>query len=139
MMCKYNEHGCEVELITSKLQNHEKNCTFVPVQCPDINCHIKVPISEVIRHLSTMPHFVDRALDKSSHNQHILINHDASALEKDKVIQLDLDGKCFFLEICRVATDGVWLFWVYILGSQKEAMDYKYTLTLKSENEVTYF
>ena len=146
MKCQYQDHGCEVELIRNKLKNHEKNCTFVPVQCPDINCFTRVPISEVIDHLSTNTHFIDKALDGSStHEQHILMNHEISDTRyiwKDfniKVIQLELDGKLFFLEIFREARDGFWLFWVYFVGSQKEAMDYNYTITIKSENEVSYF
>lgn len=33
--CKYNEEGCEVELVWSRLQGHEKECTFGEVECPN--------------------------------------------------------------------------------------------------------
>eukprot|EP00091_Calanus_sinicus_P003552 TRINITY_DN13722_c0_g1_i1.p1 TRINITY_DN13722_c0_g1~~TRINITY_DN13722_c0_g1_i1.p1 ORF type:complete len:142 (-),score=43.17 TRINITY_DN13722_c0_g1_i1:78-503(-) len=33
--CKYNEEGCEVELVWSRLQGHEKECTYGEVECPN--------------------------------------------------------------------------------------------------------
>ena len=47
---------------------------------------------------------------------------------------LTMDGRHFFRECCRNA-DGLWFIWVYLLGTQKEADNYVYTIKITSEDK----
>ena len=50
------------------------------------------------------------------------------------VDHLTMDGRHFFRECCRNA-DGLWFIWVYLLGTQKEADNYVYTIKITSEDK----
>ena len=36
--CRFNEHGCTVELMKSELEVHEKECLYRLVRCVDLAC-----------------------------------------------------------------------------------------------------
>ena len=141
MKCKFSQHGCRVELIKTKLENHEKNCKFVPVQCPILDCRTKIHISKVIHHLSTTKlHRVNHVKDweKSFHYE---IDWDTNRDQNRMVAwvpeHLELDGEHFYLEFARMP-NGTWYSWVYIIGTKKLAENYIYTLRLTGENKVKY-
>ena len=41
-----------------------------------------------------------------------------------------------FLRVCCRNAYGLWFIWVYVLGTQKEAENYEYTIKITKENKV---
>ena len=42
--------GCSEEIMLNELENHEKECSFILVECVDNYCKAKVPINEFMVH-----------------------------------------------------------------------------------------
>jgi len=139
MKCKFSQHGCRVELIKTRLGNHEKYCKFVPVQCPILDCDTKVHISKVIHHLSTTKaHRVNHIQDYELSFKYEM-NWDTNRTQNPwnwPTAHLELDGEHFYLQFVRMP-NGVWFSWVYIIGTKKLAQNYIYTLKLTGENEIS--
>ena len=53
--CKYSEEGCDVELIWTSLQNHEKDCAYGEEECPNTEwgCQEYVPRRRMSKHLES--------------------------------------------------------------------------------------
>ena len=63
-----------------------------------------------------------------------ICNSDCECFFPIFVDHLTMDGRHFFRECCRNA-DGLWFIWVYLLGTQKEADNYVYTIKITSEDK----
>ncbi len=53
VLCRYNDHGCEVETHRDEIDTHESACDCRPVCCVDIACHAKVPVKKMLQHMTT--------------------------------------------------------------------------------------
>jgi len=51
--CKYSEEGCQVELVWSRLQKHEDECTYGEVECPNTEwgCQENIVRRKIDQHL----------------------------------------------------------------------------------------
>ena len=49
--CKFEADGCEVRTPLSKVDEHNKNCDFRPVDCPSYLCGEKVAYQKVVDHI----------------------------------------------------------------------------------------
>ncbi len=73
--------------------------------------------------------------DGSTYRSHFIVKEE----DFDKEIMwisdhLVLDGRHFFRECCRNA-NGLWYVWVYLLGTQREAENYVYSIKIHSEDK----
>ena len=49
--CKFEADGCEVRTPLAKVDEHNKNCDFRPVDCPSQLCEEKVTYQKVVDHI----------------------------------------------------------------------------------------
>ena len=135
--CRFNDHGCTVELMKNDLESHEKECLYRLVRCVDLACHDKVPFVNLLDHMSNdheREDFVNA--EGSSYKSHFIVHDEDFSREIMWISDhLMLDGRHFFRECCRNA-DGLWFIWVYLLGSRKEAENYHYNIKIYSEDKV---
>jgi len=134
--CRFNEHGCTVELMKSELEVHEKECLYRLVRCVDLACHNKVPFIGLLDHMTKGHECEDFVnADGSVYRSHFIVNEEDFSREIMWISDhLTLDSRHFFRECCRDA-NGLWYIWVYLLGTQKEADNYIYTIKITSEDK----
>ena len=76
--------------------------------------------------------------DGSVYRSHFIVNEEDFSREIMWISDhLTLDSRHFFRECCRDA-NGLWYIWVYLLGTQKEADNYIYTIKITSEDKVDF-
>ena len=134
--CSFEE--CSVELLKTEIDAHEKECKFRLVQCVFLNyCAEKVPLEKILPHIHAC-----YASPKNTNLKMTTINAN-NYLKEYEITEECFDGNAYFItclrahqhnfyvEIVRSITNGIWNFWVYFLGSQKEA---QFWSKLKIEN-----
>lgn len=121
----------------SELEVHEKECLYRLVRCVDLACHNKVPFVELLNHMKNDHECEDFVnADGSTYRSHFIVHEEDFTREIMWISDhLTLDGRHFFRECCR-KENGLWFIWVYLLGSQKEADNYVYTIKITSEDKV---
>eukprot|EP00092_Neocalanus_flemingeri_P064326 GFUD01078041.1.p1 GENE.GFUD01078041.1~~GFUD01078041.1.p1 ORF type:complete len:183 (-),score=36.19 GFUD01078041.1:142-666(-) len=120
---------CQVEMTKDKLLEHEDECEFRTVPCPDTACKKKILLKKLEAHIKTVHPptkfeseiYEARLVTKLKPN----INYYLQVLESDKVQ---------FYPQC-VKRNGVMYFWVKIKGGPSLASQYKFSA--KAENETT--
>jgi hypothetical protein len=134
--CKYSESGCKTELVPSLLRNHENNCETKLLHCPRLFCTTKI-----------LPKYLDQHLIVAANCKVIkMSNHATSSLyvSDDIFTKKKLQswvpglihqfGQTFFTEVLRTEY-GNWIFWIYFLGSENEAKNYNYKITICNSDE----
>ena len=133
--CSFEE--CNVELLKTEIDAHENDCKFRLVQCVFLNCAEKVPLEKVL------PHIQNCFLSPKNANLKMPIINTNRYLKEYNITEECFDTHVylitclrahqhnFYVEIVRSITNGIWNFWVYFLGSQKEA---QFWSKLKIEN-----
>jgi hypothetical protein len=119
--CKYADHGCQVERMREVLVEHEKHCQNRLVNCVDLECQQKVPLSSLLSHLGTDHVNGDFVrVEGGEYNCHFVVN-DENFTEDTIWIsdQLHFDSKYFYREGCR-SKEGLWNIWVYMLETKKD-------------------
>ena len=46
--CKYIDEGCQVELVLSRLEHHEKECSFGVVECPNTELGYFASLNQIL-------------------------------------------------------------------------------------------
>ena len=132
--CKYVDHGCQVEMMRDVLVEHEKNCQNRIVNCVQLSCQQKVPLSSLLNHIGTNHRTGDFVRVEGGEYNDFLFVHDIY-FTKDttwKPIQLHFDSKYFYRECCR-SKEGQWNIWVYMLETkQDESENYLCEISIKS-------
>ena len=149
--CSFTEHGCKNSKNikdTEELFVHEKRCPHRLVRCIHPLCQLLVPVNKLTEHILEASHTLTEvttpnaihASEVQSFIRRIGKLENSDSRNCWSVIHIIIDGKFFlgkkhfFTELVREGTkdEGDWIFWVYLLGSEQEAMEYEYTLTLNS-------
>ena len=150
--CSFLEHGCEASEIENAedLLVHEKKCPHRLIRCIYPLCQALLPLHNFPNHMLDTSHFLNAVtpcsgvIDKSE--VHSSITRIGSIMDSRtcwKVTHIYIDGKYslgrkhFFTELIQVSpgSDSDWVFWVYMLGSEKEAIEYEYKLIIQSASD----
>jgi len=152
--CSFMEHGCKASEIkdTEQLLLHEKRCPHRLVRCIYPLCQSIVPINKLPNHILDASHSItsiapcSEVIEKCTIKGHITrIGTFMDSRICWKVLHIYVDGrfslerKHFFTELIQIApgSDSDWLFWIYMLGSEKEASEYEYTSAFESSSELS--
>ncbi|CAL8106745.1 unnamed protein product [Orchesella dallaii] len=134
--CKFEEYGCHRTFLGSELKEHQENCECQPYRCPELACQEVVGIHQMTKHL-----------DK--HGFKIMTGdiHQASVEIQDDHFDRKTEYNpwritAFGAEFYTVSTrsrDGLWYFWAYGLGLQKDMKKFSYEVVLYSdEKQIMY-
>ena len=148
--CSFLEHGCKASEIrnTEELLAHEKNCPHRLVRCVHPFCQFLMPVNKLTKHVLEVAHPFNVVMPPNGINAlevSISLTRIASMgnnLESRSCwsvahiiidVKFSLGRKHFFTELIQGGPESDWGFWVYMLGSEQEAMKYEFTLTLNPE------
>lgn len=142
--CKFNDHGCQVELMRSHLSEHEKNCGYREINCVDLACQQKIAMSKLLTHLENDHETEDFVrVEGPEYRSHFIVNEDDFTKDIMWISdQLHYDDRYFYRECCR-SNDGLWYIWVYLLGVNSEVNKNRYTCIISihscdGEEELSY-
>ena len=141
--CVNTKNGCQESLAESALEDHETDCIYRNVPCPNAalrpkeSCEAKVTFQDVIQHYENSHYEMEEA-DLSKINVMDIFLTDISgqdgANEPKKFV---LNNQTFFMADTLI--DKVFYYWVYMLGSPNEAKHFSYTLKLFGLNSKITF
>merc|ERR1712107_391831 len=132
-VCKFADNGCQVEMLRSQLGDHEKNCAFRLVNCVDLACQQRIPVSRLLAHLDNDHETEDFVrVEGGTYSSHFIVNEE----DFTKSIMWISDQlhyeKYFYIECCR-SEEGLWYIWVYLLQTSESLVsDYTCTISIKS-------
>lgn len=134
--CKYADHGCQVELMRGVLAAHERHCQCRVVNCVDLACQQKVPLSGLLSHLDSDHETEDFVrVEGGVYSSHFIVNEEDFTKDIMWISdQLHFDSKYFYRECCR-SNKGLWYIWVYMLETKKdESENYLCEICINSGN-----
>jgi len=132
LMCRNKENGCDLKCKTNgELIQHQKDCKYRFVFCPDLRCSRKIPLAKLHAHINDdHPSDDFTKLAKSSVNFSLVIkpaHYQDETFWKPAIMSV---GHSKFFRECRRTQDGQWYFWVYMEGSAEEASQFSATIKL---------
>lgn len=145
--CQFTNHGCNVKLLNTELDDHELVCLYREIHCVDLVCEEKVSATKLIEHMHKN-HAAD--FDFGDAKEGLIFVNTKSQLAVNEADyenegfwygeHLILDGNNFF---CETMTEGkgVWYMWVYVLGTPEDCKNYDFTvkiICLDDTEELTY-
>ena len=136
--CTNESRGCQEILGEVPMLEHESECLFRLVCCPQDTCQAKIQFNKLLEHMTEKNHFYfsKRELFIAKNKKlEIQGGLDKTVTNKGKFYigptKLVFDDRVFLL-MARKFDDSTSLnFWIQILGSQIEAKNYYYTLEFK--------
>ena len=120
--CAFADFGCEFNGKEEEIGDHESDCNFRAVPCPDLNCNESVPLDSLTDHIKDTHSMTrdDPMAEGGFYGVRYLIREDGSG----KVWTLEMhefDGKTFFLQFDADSRSGNYKAWVRLLGGKEEA------------------
>ena len=133
MTCCNARKGCEVRVEGVELQEHEEKCKHRMVPCPSTNCLKKIEVTELWKHLDA--NHAPRLC--SNEKQTWRVTHAALSLVNRNIIGISFmekEGERFFLQ--SVKRENVFMAWVKMEGSRREAGKWKFSIEVGEEEEM---
>ncbi len=134
--CKFSNHGCIVEQADDNIKSHEKECPYREIKCVGIYC------KEVISHFRLLEHINEKHSLSPKTSLQGLRTGNYSVTEAEfhrnsswRMGIIKYQGKDFLTVFLRNQGAGLWYTWVYMLGTEKEAAQYKFTLRLPEKEK----
>ena len=134
---------CENEGCTEKkTEKHPEICPFRKVSCVLQNCDGKGPLNGILNHvLNRHKNEIRKSIQGVSAkntSDFIVLDDFFKNDYYHKPLHLSLDGKDFFLNICRLHSEKMWIFYVTMIGSILESKDYIYGLSIANGTRVSF-
>ena len=128
--CPHYKTGCREMLMQVKdLEDHQMDCVFREVYCPEIGCNGKIVFKDISDHFS------------ESHDSESWLNQEGKSIQSNVGLQLEskrwkmsLGNIEFFPILCKSTENGLLYSWIYILGSRFDAKNYAYTVSVTGKN-----
>ena len=135
---KCENKGCT----ENKSEKHSETCLFRNVNCVLLECSGLGPLNGILNHvLEKHKNDIRKSIQGvSAKNTSEFIIHDDYFKNNyyHKPLQLSLDGKAFFLNIYRLHSEKLWVFYVTMIGSIMESKDYIYGLAISNGTRVSF-
>jgi hypothetical protein len=141
MPCVNADSGCPKVFLKDELANHESECRFRLVHCPESSCREELSLNMLVRHIQNQ-----HQSDRQANNPPVVtivgnLSRECFSLGGDyfedsfsitPFEHFQIGSEHFFSQIWRTddRLEGQWFFWVYYLGSRREAQNYDFSITL---------
>ena len=130
--CIHSEFGCRFEETEPELDLHEVDCKYRSVSCVDRHCHSKVSMVDFFDHIKKRHGLTvsSSKYDKGWKSKASLEYCDkeiTGVVHRPKIVQKN--GRTFIFD-CVLKKDGLFLAWVYMLGSKKDCEAYECTIKI---------
>ena len=140
LTCRFYKNGCREINFADKLRDHQDECDFRNILCPDIDCQKTIPFSSFIDHCHEYHNQPIEGFLKMEYGQKKKVvrpNPTVSATSPPSLICLN---GLTFIEMLYNKDNTIYI-WVYLLGDPHEADRFQYHVHLKKESgkETTFF
>ena len=130
--CQNAVHGCPVELKRDELSEHENECQFRLVPCPEADCQEMVVLSQLEAHYSVTE---DHDFELNFLNLNVSLTSEDITGADDKFLENSywtMDGFRF----CRILMKlgNIWYTWVCIVAGPKVAAQWKFSARVENKN-----
>ena len=138
--CQFAVHGCKTKLKMKDQNEHAAQCPFREVHCTEVDCDEKIPLCKFMGHIESC-HFHEGNVDINTGNQHeSYIELENEAFSEDgnvgqSMIFLDYNDQLLCLELHRIHRQKLFLFWIFFIGTPKEATKYTCEITIFNEDK----
>jgi len=133
-MCKFADHGCQVEQLRGQLPDHERTCSYRLVNCVDLACQQRISVSKLLAHLDNDHETEDFVrVEGGEYSSHFIVNEEDFSKSIMWISdQLHFDHRYFYRECCR-SKEGLWYIWVYLLETEdSQPGNYTCTISIRS-------
>ena len=157
LKCHNADHGCQQpEMLLTELEKHERNCEFRLAQCPvnllnysNVICKENLPISQMTQHL------------KDKHPKNVLTGKNTIGVPMNLVLKArNESGQMAHASLCTIELkhqsknysfillrttgkssegDEFYKFYLCLIGSQKEAKQFKYNIKCSDKLRTTSY
>ena len=135
--CCYSKHGCTVELIKEERLRHEKICKHREVKCPENGCSCLVPMSTLVDHLR----LIHPGITWHPNKQLLLLKltkerfvlKPCDSFIRTRPIYIIVEDKGFYSTMARDEKNGLWFFWVTMIGQKEEASRWVAEISISNE------
>jgi len=135
LVCIFYKNGCGEINFKGDLLEHQKECDFRDIKCPDIACLKAIPFTSFTDHMQSRHHrSIDIQMDYGTKKK-----FERSIPTTSTLKLISLNGLTF-IEMW-YNKDNTMYVWVYLLGDPYEAQRFQYHIHLKKEfgKETTFF
>ena len=132
MNCRFEENGCEINLVKLELNIHEKDCQYRRISCVYPRCCERMPLKNLLGHVDEK-HYLDVfKTDQSHFSGKFKMTKSIFDKTQENLIYLKLNVDSMEKEFYSVfARFQKMLYWtVYYLGQQCDAEKYISSLTI---------
>ena len=135
---KCENNGCT----ENKSEKHSEICPYRKVNCVWLKCSALSPFNGILDHVlnghkNDIRKSIQGVSEKNTSDLPIFDEYfKQNYYHQPK--HLSLDGKHFFLNIYRVHSDKIWVFYVSMIGTVLESNDYIYGLTISNGSRVSF-
>ena len=133
--CKYENDGCEEIQMKEDMVNHEQECVFREIDCPELSCYEKVTYMSLMDHLGNAHKNCQNIVSEK-----FKLNPKMAEVGKFAPTRITAFKNTFF-EV-GIIKDQQMFRWIYFLGDPDVAKNFFYHVKLKKENseeELNYF
>ena len=132
--CSNKDKGCQEILMKEEMINHDQECVYRPINCPDLKCTEKVTYHGLLDHFTEVhkDYISMDALKKKKFLITCKIGVNLKPTELLPPTRITAFDRTFF-EV-GIIKDQLMLRWIYILGDPNVAKNFSYTVRVKKEN-----
>ncbi len=133
LKCRFHRYGCE---FVKEAWEHENECEFRQVECPDLKCSEKVCLKDLLDHIKAEHPFalwLGEVTEDYISRQYWNIKSDTNFknITNTWVLTIwEFDGKYFISVFTRV--EMKWYSWVYIVSHMLDARLYEYDIRIRN-------
>ena len=141
--CINSAKGCTFKVEHSELQDHENECRYRKILCPDGLCKSKVVLRDLVDHIRQVHPDADwetESGDTALRNWFISKDLHFGPSSNNWVLNLWEHDNMVFIARFRKAR-GLWYSWVYVLGGIRDALGYRCIINTASaevDSRLTY-
>ncbi len=141
--CIHSSEGCNFKIEHSELLDHENDCEYRKVQCPDGLCSDVVVLRELVEHIKRVHADADweeESGDTALRNWFISRELHFGSKSNNWVLNLWEHDRMLFVARFR-KLGGLWYSWVTVLGGIRDAMGYRCIINTASaevDSRLTY-
>jgi len=134
VFCSNKDKGCQEILMKEEMINHDQECVYRPINCPDLKCNAKVTYHGLLDHFTEV-HKDYISMDALKKKKFLITSKIGVNLKPTELLpptRITAFDRTFF-EV-GIIKDQLMLRWIYILGDPDLAKNFSYTVRVKTEN-----
>ena len=149
ILCKFQDEGCHEICLFPKMEKHEKICKYRLVECISPICNERISFCKFLEHLEKKHGVIHVRLPRSKMDKKLFCrdffevsnSFDLTTTIAWRPFHFVLNNHDFFMVVSRTYLEiygGKWSINIYMLGNQKEAEKYTFSLRIHNKEDTKW-